>query len=65
MFHTSEAFELLPAEQRSAARSRLLEHVTKIAELDGSFLDSHEIGKSYGTSMALLTLANLLEPRRP
>ena len=29
-----------------------------IPELDGSFLDSHEIGRSYGTAMALLTIAN-------
>jgi hypothetical protein len=29
-----------------------------IPEIDGSFIDSHELGKCYGTAMALLTLRN-------
>ena len=33
----------------------------RIPEMDGSFVDSHEIGRSYGTAMALLTLANVRE----
>jgi hypothetical protein len=30
----------------------------KIPEMDGSFVDSHEFGRSYGTAMALLILRN-------
>jgi hypothetical protein len=30
--------------------------VLSIPEFDGSFIDSHELGKSYGTAMALLVL---------
>ena len=33
-------------------------HLLAIPELDGSFIDSHELGKSYGTAMRLLTLKN-------
>jgi len=43
-----------------ADRAKLLERqrdlVLSIAEIDGTFVDSHELGKSYGTAMALLTL---------
>ena len=28
-------------------------------EIDGCFVDSHELGKSYGTAMGLLCLARL------
>ena len=39
-------------------RQKMLEHVLKIGEIDGSFVDSHELGKSYGTGMALMVLKN-------
>jgi hypothetical protein len=35
-------------------RERLLQY----PEIDGTFLDSEELGRSYGTAMALLILAN-------
>jgi hypothetical protein len=37
---------------------RFSELLQQIPEVDGSFLDSHELGRSYGTAMALLTLRN-------
>jgi len=40
-----------------AARQREL--VNSLPELDGCFVDSHELGRCYGTAMALLTLATL------
>jgi hypothetical protein len=37
-------------------RRQQLEIVLSIAEIDGCFVDSHELGRSYGTAMALLCL---------
>jgi hypothetical protein len=58
VFLTSEAIKALPADKRGAHERRMLEHVTSIGEVDGSFVDSHEVGKSYGTGMALMVLRN-------
>ena len=33
--------------------------VKKLPEIDGCFMDSHELGRTYGTAMALLCLAQL------
>jgi hypothetical protein len=33
--------------------------VKKLPEIDGCFIDSHELGRTYGTAMALLCLAQL------
>lgn len=60
VFHASETVELLPEEERPAHRAKFLALLQRIPELDGSFLDSHELGRSYGTAMALLTLRNAL-----
>ena len=62
MFLTSESIKALPEEDRAAHKRKMLEHVMKIGEIDGSFVDSHEMGKSYGTGMALMVLRN--SPRR-
>jgi hypothetical protein len=56
LFHASEVVPLLPEEERPAHRQRLVELLRRLPEFDGSFLDSHELGRSYGTAMALLTL---------
>jgi flagellin-like hook-associated protein FlgL len=58
LYHASEVVPLLPAEERSAHWQRFLAVLQTVPEIDGSFLDSHELGRSYGTAMALLTLAN-------
>ena len=59
IFHASEAKAALEGELRGKVEARLLDLVTSFPEIDGSFVDSHELGKSYGTAMALLTLKNL------
>jgi hypothetical protein len=43
----------------------MLERVLRYPELDGSFVDSHEQGKSYGTAMALLVLDAVLDETGP
>ena len=58
VFHASEVVHLLPAEEQAAHWQRFRTVLQEIPELDGSWLDSHELGRSYGTAMALLTLAN-------
>jgi len=39
--------------------------ILTLPELDGCFVDSHELGRVYGTSMALLSLANCDERNVP
>jgi hypothetical protein len=58
MFLTSESIQGLDPEKRGPHERRMLEHVMSIGEIDGSFVDSHEVGKSYGTGMALMILRN-------
>ncbi len=57
VFHSCEAARALtdPA-LRKEHLARFRAQVMSIPEWDGSFLDSHELGKSYGTAMALLVL---------
>jgi hypothetical protein len=59
-FHTTEAASLLEEKAREEALAKAAAHLAKIPEIDGSFIDSHEMGKSYGTAMALLSLRNAL-----
>jgi hypothetical protein len=47
--------------QRQAELDLLRDLVLGLPELDGGFVDSHELGRSYGTAVALLCL----DPRRP
>jgi hypothetical protein len=61
VFHTSEEISLLEGAARDGAKSKLAAHLAKIPEIDGSFIDSHEMGKSYGTAAALLSLRNCLK----
>ncbi len=56
VFHAAETVRLLPEAERAPHWQRFLKLLREIPELDGSFLDSHELGRSYGTAMALLTL---------
>jgi len=60
LYHASEANKLLPERQRRENNKRFLKLLQKIPEMDGSFVDSHELGRSYGTAMALLTLKNVM-----
>lgn len=63
LFHASEIWARLPEELRGDSGTRFLDLVRRIPEFDGSFIDSHEIGRSYATAMALLVLANLRTER--
>ena len=58
VYHASEAVRLLPEADQAAHWPKFLALLQQIPEQDGSFLDSHELGRSYGTAMALLTLRN-------
>ncbi|MBK8099720.1 MAG: hypothetical protein IPK26_21650 [Planctomycetes bacterium] len=58
VFHASETVRLLPEAEQQAHWPKFLALIASIPEMDGSFLDSHELGRSYGTAMALLTLKN-------
>ncbi|HKS15712.1 MAG TPA: hypothetical protein VJU16_00210 [Planctomycetota bacterium] len=60
-YHTMEAVPLLEAKSRERAIARATEHLAKIPEIDGSFIDSHEMGKSYGTAAALLSLKHCMK----
>lgn len=62
VYHATEVVALLPEDERTAHWQRFLTLLQQVPELDGSFLDSHELGRSYGTAMALLTLTNLKHP---
>ena len=55
-FHTLEAARTLSGPARESTQKRFRERLLAIPEWDGSFVDSHEIGKSYGTASALLML---------
>jgi hypothetical protein len=56
-FYTLEATRTLTGPAREESLKRFRESILAIPEWDGSFVDSHEIGKSYGTAMALIILA--------
>ena len=56
VFHTLEAARALPEPARAEQLRKFRAQVLSIPEPDGSFVDSHELGKSYGTAMALLIL---------
>lgn len=56
-FHTLQAARTLPEPARGTSMKRFRDTLLQIPEIDGAFLDSHELGKSYGTSVALLMLA--------
>jgi hypothetical protein len=64
LYHTSEAVALLPAAGRPDHHERRIGKILSYAEIDGTWLDSHELGRSYGTAMALLVIANALDVAR-
>ena len=44
--------------RRTRYKEQIRDLIMKLPEIDGCFVDSHEIGRCYGTAMALLTFAN-------
>ena len=59
LYHSSEAKGILEPAMKLRVEKAILKVVSTIPEIDGSFIDSHELGKSYGTAMALLVMKNL------
>lgn len=59
LFHASEVNRLLPEAVKKQNDAKFRELLRRVPEIDGSFVDSHEIGRSYGTAMALLILKNV------
>ncbi|MEQ1631988.1 MAG: tetratricopeptide repeat protein [Planctomycetota bacterium] len=60
MLGRAEATMQLPASaQRELWRAQQKKLVIDLPEFDGCFVDSHELGRSYGTAMAILCLASL------
>ena len=45
--------------KRATLRDRQRQLILDLPEFDGAFVDSHELGRGYGTAMALLCLAAL------
>ena len=56
MFHTVEAARALDETARGRQLEKFRAKILSQSEVDGAFIDSHELGKSYGTAMALLIL---------
>jgi hypothetical protein len=56
VFHTLEAARTLAEPARAEQLRKFRVQILALPEWDGSFVDSHELGKSYGTAMALLIL---------
>jgi hypothetical protein len=59
VFHTLEAARSLPEPEQGEFLAKFRAQILSVPEWDGSFLDSHDLGKSYGTAMALLILSRL------
>ena len=54
-----QAIELLPESKiRTRFEQQLVAIVISKSEIDGCYVDSHEIGRCYGTAMALMCLKN-------
>lgn len=64
MHGRARAIARVPANERAALARRLLETVMAIPEIDGTWVDSHELGKSYGTAMGLIVLKACLDQAR-
>ncbi|HVE42819.1 MAG TPA: hypothetical protein VNM14_23260 [Planctomycetota bacterium] len=59
VYHTLEAARALDEPARGRHLEKFRAQMLALPEMDGSFVDSHELGKSYGTAMALLILNRL------
>ncbi len=65
IFHSSEAATMLGQKARDEQMEKFLKLVLSLPEVDGSFVDSHEMGKTYGSAMALLTVKNCVRNKTP
>ncbi len=57
-YPATEAAKLLKDEPRKKLYKQFLDVLLSISEIDGAFIDSHELGRCFGTAMALLSLRN-------
>ncbi|MBI4563879.1 MAG: tetratricopeptide repeat protein [Planctomycetes bacterium] len=60
-YPATEAARLLEPPKRDELLGELRKLLVRIPEVDGSFAEDHESGKSYATGMALLCLRNVRE----
>jgi hypothetical protein len=56
---TDAILALTDKEQRKRFLRKQREIILSIPEIDGCFVDSHELGRTYGTAMALICLAKI------
>ncbi|MEC8651515.1 MAG: hypothetical protein VXY92_03050, partial [Planctomycetota bacterium] len=56
--------ELADVARRRELAAALRRRVLALPEVDGCFVDSHELGRCYGTAMALLCLDTLARAAR-
>ncbi len=56
---TDAILALTDKEQRKRHLQRQRDIILSIPEIDGCFVDSHELGRTYGTAMALICLAKM------
>lgn len=56
-YHAAEAIAAAGGEEREARLAALRDDLLACAEVDGTWLDYEDSGKTYGTAMALLVLA--------
>lgn len=60
LYHTAALLPGLPGQPRAELREWFVARLAALPEIDGSFLDDHEIGKSCSTAFALLALKHAL-----
>ena len=57
LYGRTEAIERVKdTSKREGYRKKMLQIVLDLPEIDGGFVDSHELGKTYGTAMGLICL---------
>lgn len=65
MYYRVEAIKNVAEKKaRETYRQRMLDLVLSLPEIDGRFIDSHELGASYGTAMGLICLKASLPERQ-
>lgn len=62
LYGRAEAIRCLEGDVRKKYAERLRDQVLSIAEVDGAWVDSHELGRCYGTAMALSILKSVTSP---
>jgi hypothetical protein len=62
-YNSIVAFKALEQDRQEPHRKRFLEEIVRLPEIDGAFVDSHELGKAYATGMALLCLSKLRQEK--